>query len=264
MSNAPLFDIGLNLTNPRLLSRFDEVMQRAMETGVCGALVTGTDIEESVTAIPLCEQYPQQLFSTAGIHPHYAKDAPPDFVSQLKQLVQNPVVKAIGECGLDFNRNFSPKEKQLAVFEAQLELAVETGLPVFLHERDAFDEQITLLKRYRDKLVGGVAHCFTGSLKQMQAYLELDLYIGITGWLCDDKRGADLQEAVQHLPLSRLLLETDAPYLAPKTLKPKVSLNEPCYLAEVARYYAQLCNVSVEDVKQSSYNNAVTLFKLHL
>src|SRR5690606_18676647 len=179
-------------------------------------------------------------------------------------LAHHPNVKAIGECGLDFNRNFSPKNVQLSVFEAQLELTAELKLPVFLHERDAFDQQINLLKKYRSRLVGGVAHCFTGNRAQMEQYLQLDLYIGITGWLCDDKRGSDLQTAIKHLPLERLLLETDAPYLAPKTLKPKVSTNEPCFLPEVARYFAEITQQPLASVIELSYANAQTLFNLNL
>lgn len=260
----PLFDIGINLTSPRLATHLDGVLTRARQAGVSGGLVTGTDIEQSHAALEVTKQYPGELFSTAGIHPHYAGQVPDDYIQQLSILSRHPQVKAMGECGLDFNRNFSAKADQLSVFEAQLELAGELRLPVFLHERDAFDPQIRLLKKYRSQLVGGVAHCFTGNRAQMEQYLQLDLYIGITGWLCDDKRGQELQAAVKHLPLQRLLLETDAPYLAPKTLKPKISTNEPCYLPEVARYFAEITQQPLASVVELSYANAHALFDINL
>src|SRR5690606_9889314 len=116
---------------------------------------------------------------------------------------------AIGETGLDFNRNLSPPDIQKAVFEQQLHIAADTGLPLFLHERDALEDQLELLKRYRDRISGGVAHCFTGTAEALRAYLKLDLYIGITGWICDERRGTHLRELVKEIPLNRLLLETD-------------------------------------------------------
>ncbi|MDN4502115.1 TatD family hydrolase [Alteromonadaceae bacterium BrNp21-10] len=258
----PWFDIGINLTSSRFNADLDGVMQRAVAANVNSLLVTGTSVDESQKAVALTETYPDNLYCTAGVHPHYAGDVTANYMERLIALAQLPCVKAIGECGLDFNRNFSSKQDQLTVFEAQLQLACETQLPVFLHERDAFDEQIALLKLYRQDLVGGVAHCFTGNQAQLEGYLALDLYIGITGWLCDDKRGKDLQQAIQILPNNRLLLETDAPYLAPKTLVGKIKCNEPCYLPEIARYYAELTQQPLTAVEQASFNNARSLFNV--
>lgn len=259
------FDIGVNLGNERF--DVDAVLTRATDAGVSGMLVTGTSVAESQRALALCQRYPQQLYCTAGIHPHYAVDAGQDYLSQLRELASQPEVRAIGECGLDFNRNFSPKAQQLAVFEQQLQLAVETAKPVFLHEREAFDEQIRLLKRYRPQLVGGVAHCFTGNTQQMLAYLELDLYVGITGWVCDTSRGEDLRAAIKHLPLARLLLETDAPYLRPKGLannrKVDKGQNEPAYLPYIATQVAMLLDVDITEVQQHSLANSQQLFALN-
>lgn len=255
-----LFDICVNLTNDRLLRDLDGVVVRAKQAGVDTLLITGTSASESQAAAQLCEQYSHTLLSTAGIHPHYAKDASDDDLVILRELCALPQVRAVGECGLDFNRNFSPADIQQRIFEAQLDLAADVQLPVFLHERDAFDTQYALIKRYRDRLSGGVAHCFTGTQEQMQAYLDADLYIGITGWLCDPKRGADLRAAVKHLPLSRLLIETDAPYLTPKTLRPQPKVNEPAYLGEVIRVLAEVKGVSEEDIAAASWDNSVALF----
>lgn len=257
-------DIGVNLPNERLT--IEPMLDRAGAAGVKQMILTGTDIIQSEQAAILAGAHPGRLFSTAGVHPHAAKDVTDHFIDTLRQLATRPEVVAIGECGLDFNRNFSPVEQQIYVFEQQLALAGEMGLPVFLHERDAFKQQYSLLRKYRSKLPGGVVHCFTGDRAQMQAYLELDLYIGITGWVCDPTRGKALREAVTGLPLDKLLLETDAPYLKPKTLgqdKIKgVKQNEPCYLPHIAEQLARLMKVNITDLEQHSRQNSQQLFGL--
>ncbi|AWL13258.1 3'-5' ssDNA/RNA exonuclease TatD [Saliniradius amylolyticus] len=252
------FDIGVNLTSHRFDSDCESVVERALEQGVNQMLITGTDEQESQLAADMAGRY--ELFSTAGVHPHNAASVSTNYIQHLARLAHLPRVRAIGECGLDFNRDFSPRELQKTVFEQQLELAVELQLPVFLHERDAFDDQLRLLKAYNSRLVGGVAHCFTGSRAQMEAYLDLGLYIGITGWLCDDKRGQTLREAVAHLPLSRLLLETDAPYLAPKTVRPRIRRNEPQYMPVIAQEVARLRQQELSLVQEAAWQNATTLF----
>ncbi|MDF2178737.1 TatD family hydrolase [Aliiglaciecola sp. CAU 1673] len=254
------FDIGVNLTSSRFSQDLSAVIERAESADVLFLLITGTNLDHSGEAALLAQQWKQ--YSTAGIHPHYASEATEDFAESLRSLAALPCVKAIGECGLDFNRNFSSKEDQVRVFEQQLELACELALPVFLHERDAFKEQIALLKRYRPGLVGGVAHCFTGDQAQMEAYLELDLHIGITGWLCDERRGQALRDAVVHLPLNRLLLETDAPYLAPRHVRPKIERNEPRYLPVIAEVLSALTNTPVATLEKQSLANSLSLFTI--
>lgn len=258
------FDIGVNLTNERL--DIEPVLTRAKQAGVSSMLLTGTSVSASFKAYKMCLQYPDSLYSTAGVHPHYAIDVEPDYIEQLSLIAAHPSVLAIGECGLDFNRNFSPKQQQLDVFEQQLKLAIRLRKPVFLHERDAFAEQIELLRHYRSELVGGIAHCFTGDLQQMQAYLGLDLYIGITGWVCDVNRGQALREAVKFLPLERLLLETDSPYLRPKGLANKRKVdggcNEPAYLPFVAQQLALLMDVKLEAICNHCFANSQELFGL--
>ncbi|MCV2884585.1 TatD family hydrolase [Aestuariibacter sp. AA17] len=254
------FDIGVNLSDPRLSET--STITNAFTAGVECMVGIGTSVEESRLANQRAVEYPNRVFSTAGIHPHYAKDATPRFIDDLRQLASQPSVIAVGECGLDYNRNFSPKVDQLRVFEAQLALACELKLPVFLHERDAFDDQIMLLKMYQKDLVGGVAHCFTGTREEMLVYLELGLYIGITGWVCDDKRGQALQSAVKCLPLDRIVLETDAPYLFPKTLKPKSRTNVPANLPHIAKYVAALMEVDVPNLQNAAWQNTLSLFNL--
>jgi len=224
----PWFDIGINLTDRRYANKH-ELLAQAQQHDVGGLICIGTDIEGSQQSILLANQLPN-VYATAGVHPHYAKDVEGDYLQKLKDLAADPKVIAMGECGLDFNRNFSPPAEQLQVFEQQLVLASELQLPVFLHERDAFEQQIQLLKKYRSELVGGVVHCFTGNERQIQAYLELDLYIGVTGWLCDPKRAGDLRHALKYLPLDRLLLETDGPYLIPKNVRGQKTTIQCIYL----------------------------------
>jgi TatD DNase family protein len=182
----------------------------------------------------------------------------------LKALLEHPLVVAVGETGLDFNRNFSPAEQQLFAFEQQLKLAAETGLPVFLHERDAHEQQLTLLKQYRSQISGGVVHCFTGNKEELENYLELDLYVGITGWICDERRGLHLQELIHLIPPDRLLLETDCPYLLPRTLrpKPKSRRNEPQYLAHIAEQVADLLKTDATTLARQTTENATALFGL--
>ncbi|MFT2089431.1 TatD family hydrolase [Paraglaciecola sp. 2405UD69-4] len=257
-----LVDIGVNLTDKRL--ERTAVIERAINASVSKMIVTGSSLESSKEARTISTQYQNTLYCTAGVHPHHAKEYTEQTTTELRALTAHPEVVAIGECGLDFNRNFSTPTEQLYAFEQQLQLACDLKLPVFLHERDAFDEQIKLLKQYRTGLVGGVAHCFTGSSEQMAAYLDLDLYIGITGWFCDPKRGQALREAIPSLPLKNLLLETDAPYLRPKGLANNRKLdkgnNEPAYLPYIAAELANLMEIEQQELQQASYYNTCKLF----
>ena len=238
-----LIDIGVNLTNASFASQRQAVLDRAYAAGVCQLLVTGTSVEGSEEALQLCHDLDpsaQRLFSTAGIHPHSASDWTSDTEQQLRALLTENRVRAVGECGLDFNRDFSPRPQQEKVLEAHLALAVELQMPVFLHERDANQRLLDILRDYRDRLPAAVVHCFTGEQRALFSYLDLDLHIGITGWICDERRGAHLHPLVRDIPRGRLMLESDAPYLLPRTLrpKPKNGRNEPAYLPEVLREVA--------------------------
>jgi TatD DNase family protein len=257
-------DIGANLTDKRL--DLEPVLSRSLQKNVQQIIITGTSVQGSRNASQIASLYPGKLYSTAGVHPHHAKEFSEHTAMELQEIATSPQVVAIGECGLDFNRNISTAQQQLHAFEQQLQLASELQLPVFLHERDAFETQIQLLRQYRSKLVGAVVHCFTGNKQQMLQYLELDLYIGITGWVCDLKRGVDLREALSALPLNRLLLETDAPYLRPKGLANNRQLdkgnNEPAYLPYIAQQVAQLMETDITRLHQAVQINTHTLFKI--
>ena len=261
-----LVDIGVNLTSSRFDKDLNEVLKKAASVQVGQIIVTGTNISESIKAAELGDKYPAQLFSTAGIHPHNAKEFNPHSINELSSLLELKQTVAVGECGLDFNRNFSPAEDQLVCFEAQLQLAVDKQMPVFLHQRDAHKEFTTILSRYIDKLPAAVAHCFTGTEVELLTYLEMGLSIGVTGWICDERRGAELQRIVSKIPLDRLMIETDAPYLLPRSLrpKPKSNRNEPSYLPHICQTVADCYDLSFAEIEAATYKNSQKFFALDL
>jgi TatD DNase family protein len=259
-----LIDIGANLTHDSFDSDRDEIIQRAAEAGVKRLIVTGTTFAASRQAADLAQRFPQQLFSTAGVHPHHATDINPDTLTALRLLAHEEAVVAIGECGLDFFRDYSPRDAQLSGFEGQLRIATEIKKPVFLHQRDAHDAMLGLLRQYLPEIEGGVAHCFTGNASELRDYLDLGLYIGITGWICDERRADALREAVKYLPLDRILLETDAPYLLPRDLlnKPSGRRNEPSTLPHILERAAYHMNRPVAEVAAAATRNTEQLFKI--
>ena len=199
------------------------------------------------------------------MHPHHARDCDDRTLDALRTLAEDPKVVAIGECGLDFNRNFSPPEVQARWFEAQLELAAELGLPVFLHERDAVDRMLGILGEHRARLAGAVVHCFTGDAATVARYLALDLHIGITGWICDERRGASLVEAARSIPLDRMMIETDGPFLLPRTLPPEVMKarrNEPAFLPEVVKAIARATRRDELEIAAETTRTARSFFRL--
>jgi TatD DNase family protein len=236
---ALLVDIGANLTHDSFDADRAEVVARAQAAGVGRFVVTGSDAAHSQKALELCATYPG-LYATAGVHPHHAKDATASTPDELRKLLGNPQVVATGECGLDYFRNFSPPETQRQVFEMQLDLAEECGKPVFLHQRDAHEDFMRILSSHRPSLNRAVVHCFTGDAAELHAYLALGCHIGITGWICDERRGQHLRDCVGIIPADKLMLETDAPYLIPRDLSPKPASNrnEPMYLRHIAEVVA--------------------------
>jgi TatD DNase family protein len=255
-----LTDIGANLTHEAFRHDLNEVLARARDAGVGRIIVTGTTVQESRRALQLAEE--KGLHATAGVHPHHARDCGPDTIPQLRKLAAHPRVVAIGECGLDFNRNYSPHPDQEKWFMAQLELGMELGKPLFLHSRDAHPRFASILKSMD---VGkAVAHCFTGQREELRAYLDLGLHIGITGWICDERRGRHLVELVREVPRERLLLETDSPYLTPRDLRPqpKARRNEPAFLPHIAKAVAAALGRPLEELAAQTTRNAIALFGL--
>ena len=268
--NFPLVDIGVNLTNSRFDNDWHATLERARDAGVSHCVITGTSEKGSLDALELCRKlsgdFPGMLSCTVGVHPHEADNYTAETIPFLRDLArENPgMVVAIGETGLDFNRNFSTPAAQEKAFEAQLELAATLGLPLFLHERDAHQRQREILKSWRDHISAAVIHCFTGDRKSLFNYLDLDMHIGVTGWICDERRGLQLQRLVREIPLQRLMLETDAPYLLPRTLKPKPKngRNEPAFLPEVLKGAAAHRTESEEEIAAVTTENALRFFRI--
>jgi TatD DNase family protein len=258
-------DIGANLTHESFAVDREAVIERAHAAGVIQLMVTGTDLASSSAAIRLAQAHPRRLFATAGVHPHHASELRPEDLPALKTLLSDPSVVAAGECGLDYHRNYSPREAQLRAFEWQLQLAGECGKPLFLHQRDAHADFVAMLRNHRAALsLAGVAHCFTGGGAELQDCLDLGLSIGITGWFCDERRGRHLASLVASIPAERLLLETDSPYLLPRDLapKPKSRRNEPMYLPHVAAAVAAARGESLEECAAYTNANARAFFAL--
>lgn len=255
-----MIDIGANLTDKVFRDDLQDVLTRAQQANVNHIIVTGTDLKHSRFAIELCNQYSGFLSCTAGIHPHNAKDVENKSIQQLSRIAQDEHVVAIGETGLDFYRNFSPRAEQISAFESQLQLAAELNLPTFIHDRDSDGELLAILKNFSN--IRAVIHCFTGSVQLLREYLDLGLYIGITGWICDERRGTELFRSVSAIPDDRLLVETDSPYLLPRTIKPRPRSrrNEPAFLGYVCAALAQARAQSVERIEQITTKNAKTLF----
>ncbi|MEH6444155.1 MAG: TatD family hydrolase [Oceanospirillaceae bacterium] len=256
-----MIDIGANLTNSRFQNDLEEILEASKEASIDKIIVTGTDIPSSKAAIELSSKY-QGLYATAGIHPHAAASFDQSSFEQLGLLLKHPKVVAVGECGLDFNRNFSTKEQQIHAFEQQLILATSSEKPLFLHEREAFSTQYSMLKEHVNDICGAVVHCFTGNQDALVKYLELGFYIGITGWVCDERRGLELQSIINLIPDNKLLIETDAPYLTPRTLKGKQrkAKNTPANLIHIAAFIAQLRNQSTQHIVKMTSANAQHLF----
>ncbi len=263
MTKEQFFDIGVNLTHPSLVNDIDKVIEEAVEAGVNRMCVTGSDLEESISAYQLAFSLSDILISTAGIHPHQAKEFTPNYFSEIKDLLKKEQVKAIGETGLDFYRNFSSEEQQKKSFEAHIELAIEIQKPLFLHVREAHKTFMEILKPVKDHLPKTVVHCFTGSGEELQEYIEMGFYIGITGWICDERRGTHLKGLIDHIPLDKIMIETDAPYLIPRTQKLKNSQrNEPKFLPYVAQEIYKNSNKSKELINSSMYLNSLNFFGL--
>ena len=257
-----LVDIGLNLAHDSFARDRAQVVQSALDAGVGHMVITGSSLPSSRAAIALVQDAPGVFRATAGVHPHHAADLAESDRPALRQLLSAPEVGAAGECGLDYFRNFASHADQERAFRLQLELAVECAKPVFLHQRDGHDAFVAILKDYLPRLAGGVAHCFTGDERELRDYLEMGLSIGITGWICDERRGQHLRELVRLIPLDRLMVETDAPYLLPRDLVPKPShrRNEPRFLPHIVATLAACRGEDMATVANATTRNALEFF----
>lgn len=257
-------DIGVNLMHRSFGSDREKVVESAGEAGVTPLIITGTSVRSSEAAVEYARGYPGRLYATAGVHPHDAASCGEHTLQTLRDLASEDAVVAIGECGLDYNRDFSPRDVQREWFANQIGLAAERKLPLFLHERDAHEDFAALLHAHRPDELPAVVHCFTGSEAELRVYLDMGLHIGITGWICDERRGLQLRELVRMIPTDRLMIETDAPFLTPRDLrpKPKDGRNEPALLPHIAAAVAECTGRNVKSVMEQTTETAKKFFRI--
>ena len=260
-----LIDIGCNLTHDSFDRDREAVIDAAHEAGVVQMVITGASAEGSLDAVKLARAWPQQLFATAGVHPHHASEYDDETDALIRTLAANQEIVAVGETGLDYFRDFSPRDAQRSAFEHQMQIAIETGLPLFLHQRDAHDDFFAILGHHRDQLNEVVVHCFTGNKSELREYLDLDCHIGITGWICDERRGTHMKDFIQDIPINRLMIETDSPYLKPRNLRPKVksNRNEPRLLPWILGTLAACRGEHPEILAKATTQNAREFFRLN-
>ncbi|CAL2045302.1 unnamed protein product [Caenorhabditis brenneri] len=280
-----LVDIGANLGHPSYQKDLNDVLDRAKQAGLSKIMVTGTSEKISQECASLVEKYPGFLYFTAGVHPHDAKDWTDGTLATIKALQENPNCVAVGECGLDFNRNFSPQDVQREVFAKQVDLAVQLRKPLFIHEREAHEDMVKILSNAGSELPPAVIHCFTGTVDEAKKYLEMGLYIGLTGFLWKDRSDNGVQAGLRsgEIPIEKLVLETDAPYMYPKINDKKIpkeikslitpdtealhkfssfNRNEPCSLAAVCELVAAFSGRDPKDVARITTENAKRIYGL--
>ncbi len=258
---SKLFDIGANLTHESFDKDLKEVLERAIKNGVNNICITGCNLLDSKKALEIAQLFPDNLITTCGIHPHYADSFDKKSMSEIYDICQNALVKAIGETGLDFNRNYSDKNKQIESFLKHIKIANKLNLPMFLHQRDAHQDFMDCINTEKPE-VKCVVHCFTGQKNELEDYLIKDFYIGLTGWICDPKRGAHLEELIPIIPLEKLLIETDSPYLLPKNLKIKGRRNEPGFLNEILKKVVEVRKETEIEIKEALLRNSLYFFNL--
>lgn len=251
-----LIDTHAHLTDPRFEADVDEVVARANATGVDRIIVCGYDVESSRAAIELAAKF-ESVYATVGVHPHDAKSYSAEAESAIEELSRAPKVLAIGEIGLDYHYDFSPRCAQVAAFEAQVEMAVRLGLPVVIHSRESNDEALQVLTRVAGNNIAGVFHCFSGDVEFARAVLDAGFYVGVDGPVTY-KAAEQLRAVVEFCPLDRLLVETDCPYLSPVPYRGK--RNEPAYVRFVAQKTAWIKGVTFEKLADATTANAINLF----
>lgn len=264
MQHKPLFiDIGVNLTHPQLFNDLEAIIKNMANANIIKAIITSSSIYETQEALKIINNYPNLFYTTVGFHPHNAKEFKDADIDVIKDLLNNKFVIAIGECGLDFYREYSSKKVQIHCFDRHLSLASKMKKPLFLHERNAFNNFYDLLKIYSNDLQKFVVHCFTGNKEHLQKYLDIGAYIGLTGWITDASRGSHLQDIVKYIPHDRIMIETDAPYLIPHNMNFKHNgINQPAYLVNVAEAVAKSMDLDIDYLSKITIENTKTFFNL--
>ena len=256
-------DIACNFTSDRFDNDLDEVINQAIVNNITKFGLICSRLSDIDKLLEIYNRYSKDMFFTIGVHPHHANEINEEYLNKLKEVINNNNPHAIGETGLDFFRNLSTYEEQIFAFEEQIKIAIDTNKPLFLHQRNSHDDFIKILRKYSSDINKSVVHCFTGTKKQLNDYLELDCYIGVTGWICDAKRNVELRKTIKNIPLERLMIETDCPYLIPKNLeeKPKNNRNEPTYLNHIANEVATLMKKDINDIREKTYKTSLSFFQ---
>ena len=255
-------DIACNFTSDRFDNDLDEVIERAIANKITKFGLICSRLSDLDKLLEIYNRYSKDMFFTIGVHPHHANEINEQYLEKLKEIINKNNPHAIGETGLDFFRNLSTYEQQMFAFEEQIKIAIKKNKPLFLHQRDSHDDFIKILRKYSSDISKAVVHCFTGTQEQLDDYLELDCYIGVTGWICDEKRNIELRETIKNIPLERLMIETDCPYLIPKDLpnKPKNNRNEPAHLSHIAKVIAILMDVDELKLREQTFHNSKSFF----
>ena len=259
---SELFDIACNFSSNRYDNDLDEVIKNAKNNNVTKFLVVSASINDVDKVYSIYQKYRSDCFFTVGTHPHHANEINSESMKKMRILVKDLKPCSVGETGLDFFRNLSTLEEQIFAFEEQIKLSIEFNKPLFLHQRDAHDEFIKIIMKYKNDINKAVVHCFTGTQKQLDSYLNLGFYIGLTGWICDERRNVELRKSIKNIPLDKLMIETDSPYLIPRNLiiKPKNNRNEPSYLPHIAKEIADIINIDLSKLIDITYKNSISFF----
>jgi TatD DNase family protein len=257
-----LFDIACNFSSDRFEKDLNKVIKRAKDNNVTKFLLVSASLKDAEKVNKIYQDNKDSCFLTIGAHPHHANEFNSSSPSEMKRLIDEYKPHSVGETGLDFFRNISSYEEQLFAFEEQIRIAIETNLPLFLHQRDAHDDFLKIISKYKNDISKAVVHCFTGTQKELDDYLEMEFSIGITGWICDERRNIDLRKSLKNIPLDKLMIETDCPYLIPRNLnnKPKNNRNEPAYLPHIANEIALLINLDKDKLIDITYKNSINFF----
>ena len=255
------YDIGVNLFCKQFPNP-EQIINDALQSGVT-CILTGTDPKENRQIDTFINNH--QAYGTVGIHPHNADSTrDKDYLEIEKIAKTNNKIVAIGECGLDFDRMFSTKENQIKCFEKQIEIAETLNMPLFLHERNAVEDFIKVLSNHKEICKKSIVHCFTGNTETLKKYLSMGCYIGITGWICDSRRAKDLRQAVKYIPLDRIMIETDSPFLTPKNIQGLSKTNYPQNVKYVAKELAMHMGVPENTLISKAKENTEHFFSIHL
>jgi len=259
---SSLFDIACNFSSERFDNDLEMVIDRAIKENVNKFLVVSASIKEFDKVYKIYQKHSENCLFTIGTHPHHAKEFDASSSKLMTELVNNFQPNSIGETGLDFFRNISSYEEQIFAFEEQIKISIQSSKPLFLHQRDAHKDFIKLIKPYKNDIKKAVVHCFTGTQEELDDYLELGFHIGLTGWICDERRNVDLRKSLKNIPIDKLMIETDCPYLIPRNLnnKPKSNRNEPAYLPHIANEIALLMNIDKDKLIDITYKNSINFF----